>query len=100
MIRIDLSDLTANLNLEAELNEIVVEEVTKKLALDLQAGLILATPVDTGQARNGWQIEDAGELTVVQNMVPYIGVLNDGHSKQAPAGFVENVIDDVTKGGI
>ncbi|MFZ4165309.1 hypothetical protein [Brevundimonas sp. NPDC058933] len=96
-IRIDLSDLTSNLNLEAELNEIAVQEVVKKLALDLQAGLMLATPVDTGQARNGWQIAEAGDLTAVENMVPYIGVLNDGHSQQAPAGFVENVIDDVTK---
>lgn len=96
-IKIDLSDITRNLNLEAELTEQLVADVVKKTALDLQAGLMLATPVDEGTARNGWQIDDAGEMTRVQNMVPYIGVLNDGHSKQAPAGFVENVIDDVVR---
>jgi hypothetical protein len=28
----------------------------------------------------------------VANSLPYIGVLNDGHSKQAPAGFVQEAV--------
>lgn len=29
---------------------------------------------------------------IIQNNVPYISRLNDGHSKQAPAGYVEGVL--------
>lgn len=95
---IDISDLTDNFDLEAELTDTVIADVQTKLGLDLLNGLTMATPVDTGQARNGWQLAGEGDLTVVENRVPYIGKLNDGHSQQAPAGFIENVIDDVTRG--
>lgn len=73
-----------------------VEAEANKVATDLHAGLMLATPVDTGRARNGWQLE-LGAMPVVENQVPYIGVLNDGHSKQAPALFIEAEIARVTK---
>ena len=33
------------------------------------------------------------EKIQVGNGVPYIGVLNDGHSKQAPPGFVQRAIN-------
>ena len=98
MIRFDFSDILNNLDFEDDLNTALVEDVRTKVGADLMAGLILATPVDTGQARNGWQIDTAGGQTTVENRVPYINRLNEGHSKQAPAGFVENVIDDVTRG--
>jgi hypothetical protein len=29
----------------------------------------------------------------ISNNVPYIGKLNEGHSKQAPAGYIEQAID-------
>ena len=67
-------------------------------------------PVDTGRARSSWghwtaglvrpnkdasagdsvwEVEDDG-LTVVQGSnVPYIEMLNNGHSRQAPAGFID-----------
>lgn len=32
-------------------------------------------------------------ISFVANNVPYIGALNDGHSKQAPAGFVDAVFE-------
>lgn len=95
--KIDLSDLMGNLNLEADLNETTVKNVRKKMGLDLLAGLQLATPVDTGEARNSWQMEDGADQTVVESRSPYMGALNNGHSKQAPVGFIENVIDAVTK---
>lgn len=98
MIRFDFSDILNNLDFEDDLNEALVEDVRVKTGADLLAGLVLATPVDTGQARNGWQIDTTGGQTTVENRVPYINRLNEGHSKQAPAGFVENVIDDVTRG--
>lgn len=97
MIEIDISDLIGNLDFEAELNEELMTKVRKKVGLDLLAGLQLATPVDTGEARNSWQLESTDAETVVQTSSPYMNRLNAGHSKQAPAGFIENVIDEVTK---
>jgi hypothetical protein len=32
-------------------------------------------------------------IITIQNNLPYAGRLNDGHSRQAPAGFVEAAID-------
>ncbi|GAA0766961.1 HK97 gp10 family phage protein [Brevundimonas olei] len=96
-MRIDVSDITMNLNLEHELCEKAAKEIAEEIGFDLLADLIVKTPVDTGRARNGWEIVAEGEHTVVQNMVPYIGVLNDGHSKQAPANFVESAVASVTR---
>ena len=75
----------------------------------------VSTPVDTGRARSGWFItvnspstevlpEGRYRLSLTQtvpgaisvsdkiyitNNTPYIGKLNDGYSRQAPARFVE-----------
>lgn len=76
--------------------EKTVDDEIQKMATDLHAGLMRATPVDTGRARNGWQLT-LGNEPVIENQVEYIGVLNDGHSKQAPALFVEAEIDRVTR---
>lgn len=37
--------------------------IHKKLSLDLFAGVIKRTPVDTGEARGGWQITEAAAST-------------------------------------
>lgn len=36
-------------------------------------------------------------IVTIQNNLPYAGRLNDGHSKQAPAGFVEAAIDQALR---
>ena len=92
-------------------------------ALEINKRLILATPVDTGRAQSNWMpslgspasgqrepMQPAEAMTIAQstfsaappfpvlwlsNNLPYIRRLNQGHSKQAPAGFVETVIDGV-----
>lgn len=98
MIKIDISDLTNNLGLEADFNKQTYVDAAKKTALDIHAGLVMVTPVDTGRARNGWQLSaDGNGGMTVENQVPYIEALNTGHSKQAPAGFIEQVIDDATR---
>jgi hypothetical protein len=77
------------------------------------------TPVDTGNARANWVPSigapftgiatnngphDAGVIAILayelkqgalyeSNNVPYMRALNNGHSKQAPAGFIERAID-------
>ena len=47
-----------------------------------------ATPVDTGNARDHWKIQDNS----IVNETEYIEYLNEGSSTQAPANFVERVV--------
>ena len=48
------------------------------------------TPIDTGQARAGWEVEEKTNGNVwVENMVEYVQYLEDGHSRQAPNGFIQ-----------
>lgn len=60
---------------------------------DLFTSIILLTPVDTGRARGGWQIESSetaggGIHIEIFNSVPYIIYLEFGWSTQAPRGMV------------
>lgn len=95
---------------------------TRKLALGALSGVVLRTPVDTGRARGNWMVslgaarggesdnlDKGGAATisagtaaigasqpfqqiVIENNLPYIERLNDGHSGQAPAGYVEDTL--------
>jgi hypothetical protein len=47
-----------------------------------------ATPVETGEARDGWKRD--GDAIV--NEVEHISYLNEGTSQQAPALFVERTV--------
>ena len=47
-----------------------------------------ATPVDTGNARDGWRYENGA----IVNDVEYIDRLNQGTSQQAPAHFIERTL--------
>lgn len=66
-----------------DLKEYIIEEV----ALRIQA----RTPVDTGNARDGWNID--GDAIV--NMVPYVQYLEFGWSQQAPNGMVRVTLAEV-----
>lgn len=96
-----------------------VADAMKMLVLELDRELRRVTPVDTGHARRNWVpsvgsqhtaeadddaaheqgIADVLAYTLdkgpmwVSNVAPYIQLLNYGHSKQRPAGFVEVSID-------
>jgi hypothetical protein len=95
-----------------------VEVVVRKVAIDLFSRIILRSPVDTGRFRANWQIAigsipsgtlelkdktgqatiskvtakalhlKAGDTITLVNNLPYAGVLEYGHSQQAPAGMV------------
>ena len=54
----------------------------------LRASLAEATPVDTGEAQQGWVIEGNS----IVNRVDHIGVLNNGTSQQAPEHFIEKTL--------
>lgn len=81
----------------------IIEEIqnlidnTKKESLERVSNSLLkeikeATPIDTGRARNGWQLEKDYKGNSIVNDVPYIPSLNDGHSKQAPSYFIERTV--------
>lgn len=90
--------------------DFVHEKVFRKQRLleqNILAELRRRTPVDTGAARRGWEIEgkDAkygievakGSIkrfsaTRITNRESYIVELNRGSSRQAPAGFVQAAI--------
>jgi hypothetical protein len=91
VIRINIPrDITADLMQ-------VAKDRADKLAFDIVGDLLAETPVDTGQAKNGWTMDDSGDVITIENRIPYIERLNQGHSKQAPAGFVEEIIDYRTR---
>jgi len=81
----------------AELGSIRVSERIKYATDQLK----VVTPVDTGRARKGWRneivmkrtksLEDVEAGTII-NEVEYISTLNNGHSKQAPKYFIEQVL--------
>ena len=73
---------------EADL-EAAIAETSDRLAVTLLEELRTSTPVATGRAREGWRLTETG----IRNDVPYVGRLNAGSSRQAPAGFVEAAID-------
>ncbi len=86
------------------------EEINRRALIAVSRRIILKTPVDTGNARNGWVFSfngadnptdnalnavvvaiepmKIGQLGYFLSYVPYIMPLEMGHSKQAPAGMV------------
>ena len=57
--------------------------------------LTVVTPVDTGEARRGWKLNKNGDVILIINEVEHIVYLNNGHSKQAPQYFIEQVLSTI-----
>lgn len=112
-VRFDLDGLTENV---AE----IADFTQRKAAMALQGELIEVTPRDTSRARAGWHLDThnngfvppKGQTTytpqrqqapkgapfvLVFNNVEYIVRLNEGHSTQAPARFVQIAVDKVAR---
>lgn len=66
----------------------VTDDVKDEILTTLQSELKRRTPIDTGQARRGWQRRN----DTIDNRVPYIGLLEEGRSKQAPRGFTQQAV--------
>ncbi len=103
-------------------------EHTAEIAMAIHRNLVLTTPVDTGRARSNWlpsvgtprvnEVSATDAMTAIMaaeaefmpeglpfwptlyiaNNLPYIRKLNEGHSRQAPAHFVELAISWVVDG--
>lgn len=104
-----------------------VGQVTRKAGIDTLSGVVLKTPVDTGRARANWNVsldvpdtsttdatDKSGRRTITEgeetiasagsfpviwltNNLPYIGVLEDGSSQQAPNGMASVTAAEVTE---
>lgn len=101
-----------------------VRKIHTKAAIELDRLLVQKTPVDTGRAKNNWTFsinepdvsfnmartksrkntaiskrKDIKPYTVTytSNHLPYIERLNDGHSQQAPRGFIQSAVNLVKR---
>jgi hypothetical protein len=107
--------------------------VVRKVAMEVFTGVILMTPVKSGRARGNWQTsittpieeeidtkdqnrglneladivnkQQGDESIFLSNNLPYIEVLENGSSIQAPAGMVKvtltrfsGIVEDAVKG--
>jgi hypothetical protein len=93
---IDVSEITKMITDEEimalALDEI--DEVVDDIYVDLVAPPPGGTPVDTGEARQSWQVDKSDPLKPeIYTTSAYMNRLNEGSSKQSPAGFVEAAID-------
>ena len=74
----------------------------QKVADEIYRELVRTTPKRTGHASRGWtkpeQISrDDFNAVITTNSVPYVPYLNEGHSAQAPAGYIEDTIDKIVR---
>lgn len=69
----------------------VIQEVGQQVFERVQR----RTPVRSGRARDGWEIANTDSGVVINNNVPYIGVLDEGTSAQAPQGFTRITFEEI-----
>lgn len=114
MVTVDASELKklgADAQHAPEITRAQAREAVREASFAVEKRVKIEMPVDTGRARASWGHWQAGDLfspnkdagpddalweeqddglTIVQGSnVPYIEMLNNGHSRQAPAGFLD-----------
>ena len=71
-----------------------VDKATIELGNTIKENVRKRTPIDKGNAQRGWL--PRGTIRKpnwkIENNVEYIGILNEGHSRQAPANFIQQEI--------
>ena len=88
MIKINVTGKDATMrDIKLKLDTQAGNSVTS-IKRDLVSALKAATPVDTGTARDNWQMTPQG----LSNETDYIDELNAGSSQQAPPYFVEKTV--------
>lgn len=84
-----LKELQRNIQKNVQIkSEAIAKDVSKTVIAKLKEN----TPVDTGEARDGWYLSEKGFHLSIHNDVEHIGLLNEGHSQQAPTHFIERTI--------
>ncbi len=65
---------------------------------EIVSRLIAATPVDTGFCAEHWRYVIISDNVVeIWNDTEYLSYLEDGHSKQADAGWIEDILNSITE---
>jgi hypothetical protein len=72
------------------------ETLHTRVASDILEVARSKTPIDQGKARRGWRLENGFREKRIVNRVPYIDVLEQGHSKQAPNGILRPTLREIT----
>lgn len=117
--KVDLNNFRLALRGVAKVHEAEINFIRRRLAFGIYRRFIRVTPRDTGRAQLGWdltigtpskRVQPAGDnlpkpdrspnlskakLTQkiwLTNNVPYIGVLNQGHSRKAGKHFIQTSI--------
>jgi hypothetical protein len=79
----------------------VVANKVDSTAAELFQRIVEKTPVDTGAAREAWEMEVNGSglnrTATIRNPLPYALLLEHGSSEQAPLGMVAVSIAEITK---
>lgn len=68
-----------------------------KIADDIKSIAVSKTPIDKGQARRGWRLETSFKTKKIVNRVPYIDLLENGRSKQAPRGIIGPTLREISR---
>lgn len=119
--------LTIDIKRFAGMTEKQADQYVRLICLHLMSDVVLGTPVDTGRARGNWQAsigtpltnatektdkdgnstiasgsaavkQATGNIFYLTNNLPYIYRLEfEGHSKQAPHGWVRAAVNRVSK---
>lgn len=101
-VRINLSDLIVK---KAAINKVIEDKVlhlAQKITTDVHTNVVIGSPVDTGTFRGAWTVETpqkAFEDGKVANATEYGPFLVNGHSEQAPDGWIDNAIEAATRLG-
>ena len=88
MLRVEVLGNTALPGLRTEL-----ARFTESVMASFLTEAARITPVRSGRARRAWQQQGRRVNTQVVNTVPYIGLLDQGRSRQAPQGIVQPAIN-------
>lgn len=100
-VQIDDSQLQAEANRAGGLPKHIVDVSARSVmytSLALVARIKTEMPVKSGRARDSWgtpekegswEVSDDGLSVTQGSNVVYVGRLNEGHSQQAPAGFID-----------
>jgi len=87
----------------------VLKELRKDVATDyskmtqeLYQEIVRTTPRRSGAASRAWTRpgpvrNDNYNTQVTTNSLPYVESLEEGHSRQAPHGFIQPAIDKITR---
>lgn len=86
--------------IQKALNDWIVKQSNLKMQ-EVVDGVKEKTPVKTGRARDGWQVEQdikqVGDTGRIVNEVPYIGWLNFGTDRMSGHHMVERTLQEVSK---